>query len=160
MAFLGEHEVKVDAKGRIRLPGGLKQQLNPAAKGRFVVNRGFEQCLELYPYDVWQQVRARLNTLNQFKKKERNFIRVFLRGATELTLDGADRINVPKQLLGYAGIGKQAVITPGKNTLEIWNKEQYEQMLAIDSDDFADLAEDVLGDIDFEEPSESDNPES
>lgn len=150
MSFLGEYEIKLDAKGRMRLPGTLKQQLNPEVKGRFVINRGFEECLEIYPLDVWQKVRAKVERLNQFKKKERAFIRYFLRGATEIVLDGADRLNIPKHLLDYAGIASDAIITPGKNTLELWDKTKYENELAMDSDSFADLAEDVLGDFDLD----------
>ncbi|MFT4969047.1 MAG: MraZ protein [Chitinophagales bacterium] len=150
MSFLGEYELKLDAKGRMRLPGALKQQLNPEAKGRFVVNRGFEECLEIYPIDVWEKVRKKVERLNQFKKKERAFIRYFLRGATEIVLDSADRLNVPKHLLDYAGIDGEAIITPGKNTLELWDKSKYEKELAMDSDSFADLAEDVLGDFDLD----------
>lgn len=150
MSFLGEYELKLDAKGRLRLPGALKQQLSPEAKGRFVVNRGFEECLEIYPINVWQDVRNKVEKLNQFKKKERAFIRYFLRGATEVVLDGADRLNIPKHLLEYAGIKGDAIITPGKNTLELWNKVKYEKELAMDSDSFADLAEDVLGDVDLD----------
>ncbi|MGB1248386.1 MAG: division/cell wall cluster transcriptional repressor MraZ, partial [Chitinophagales bacterium] len=157
MGFLGEHEVKIDSKGRLRLPGALKQQLNPACKGRFVINRGFETCLEIYPFDVWEKVRTRIEKLNQFKKTNRAFIRAFLRGATELTLDSADRLNIPKQLLEWANIENGAILTPGKNTLELWNKDRYEEELSIDSDVFADLAEDVLGDIDFDEDKKSDD---
>ena len=150
MSFLGEYELKLDAKGRMRLPGALKQQLNPEVKGRFVINRGFEECLEIYPFDVWETVRKKVERLNQFKKKERAFIRYFLRGATEIVLDGADRLNVPKHLLDYAGIKGEAIITPGKNTLELWDKAKYEKELAMDSDSFADLAEDVLGDFNID----------
>ena len=150
MSFLGEYEIKLDAKGRLRLPGALKQQLTPEVKGRFVVNRGFEDCLEIYPFDVWEKVRAKVERLNQFKKKERQFIRFFLRGATEIVLDGSDRLNIPKHLLDYADIKGEAIITPGKNTLELWDKNKYEAELAFDSDSFADLAEDVLGDFDID----------
>lgn len=150
MSFLGEYEIKLDAKGRLRLPGALKQQLTPEVKGRFVVNRGFEECLEIYPFDVWEKVRAKVERLNQFKKKERAFIRYFLRGATEVVLDSADRLNLPKHLLDYAGIKGEAILTPGKNTLELWDRNKYEQELAMDSDSFADLAEDVLGDLDID----------
>ncbi|MEC7159727.1 MAG: division/cell wall cluster transcriptional repressor MraZ [Bacteroidota bacterium] len=151
VAFLGEHTVKIDAKGRMRLPGGLKQQMKPENKGRFVVNRGFESCLEIYPIDVWEKVRARIERLNQFKKKERSFIRYFMRGATEVVLDGQDRLNLPKHLLEYAGITGEAILTPGKNTLELWDSKRYEAELNISSDNFADLAEDVLGDLSVDE---------
>ena len=67
--FLGEHKVKVDSKGRIKLPAALKSQMNPEANGKFVVNRGFEGCLELYPLDVWIRYRKllqkKVNKLSQ-----------------------------------------------------------------------------------------------
>lgn len=149
MGFLGEYEIKLDDKGRLRLPVGLKKQMSPAANGRFVINRGFEKSLEIYPFDVWEKTRARVEKLNQFNKKNRQFIRAFLGGATELVLDTADRINIPKHLLEYADIKTDAILTPGKHTLELWNKKRYEEALNLDSDDFSDLAESVLGDIDL-----------
>ena len=148
MGFLGEYEIKIDSKGRMRLPTGIKKQLNPAANGRFVVNRGFEKSLEIYPFDVWEKTRAKVEKLNNFNKKHRKFIRAFLAGATELVLDSADRLNIPKHLLKYAEITNEAILTPGKHTLELWNKKRYFEELDIDSDDFADLAESVLGDND------------
>ena len=151
VAFLGEHTVKIDTKGRLRLPGALKQQMKPENKGRFVVNRGFESCLEIYPIDVWEKVRSRIERLNQFKKKERSFIRYFMRGATDVCLDGQDRLNLPKHLLEYAGIQGEAILTPGKNTLELWDLKRYDDELNISSDNFADLAEDVLGDLSEDE---------
>ncbi len=151
VAFLGEHTVKIDTKGRLRLPGALKQQMKPENKGRFVVNRGFESCLEIYPIDVWEKVRSRIERLNQFKKKERSFIRYFMRGATEVCLDGQDRLNLPKHLLEYAGIQGEAILTPGKNTLELWDLKRYDDELNISSDNFADLAEEVLGDLSEDE---------
>jgi len=149
MSFLGEHEIKIDSKGRMRLPAGIKKQLNPAANGRFVINRGFESTLQIYPFDVWEKTRAKVESLNTFNKQNRKFVRSFLAGATELVLDSADRINIPKHLLKYADITSEAILTPGKHTLELWNKKRYEAEMDFDSDDFADLAESVLGDIDL-----------
>lgn len=149
MGFLGEYEIKIDDKGRMRLPAGLKKQMSPAANGRFVVNRGFEKSLEIYPFDVWEKTRAKVEKLNNFNKKNRQFIRAFLGGATELVLDTADRINIPKHLLEYADITGEAILTPGKHTLELWNKKRYEAELDLDSDNFSELAESVLGDIDL-----------
>lgn len=144
--FLGEYEVKLDAKGRVRLPSALLKQMPPEIKGRFVVNRGFEKCLVLYPHDEWEKVSRKVNRLNRFVKKNREFIRYFFRGATELVLDGAERINVPNHLLGYADIKKELLLAANDNIIEIWNKENYEALMALDSDDFADLAEEVMGD--------------
>lgn len=146
MGFLGEHECKIDAKGRIKLPTAIKKQLHPSTKGRFVVNRGFEQCLVLYPFDEWERVRSKVDHLNTFKKKERNFVRYFYRGATEVALDGTDRLNLPKHLLEYGSIKKDALLTAHKNVIEIWNIKLYEKAMRMDSDEFAELAEEVMGD--------------
>ena len=109
--FLGEHICKVDAKGRVKLPSALKKQVESANKGRFVINRGFEKCLVLYPFDEWKRVTAKVNKLNTFKRKEREFVRYFYRGATKLVLDGTDRILLPKHLLEYAGVKKEMLMT-------------------------------------------------
>ena len=74
-----------------------------------------------------------------------------MRGATEVVLDGQDRLNLPKHLLEYAGITGEAILTPGKNTLELWDSKRYEAELNISSDNFSDLAEDVLGDLSVDE---------
>ncbi len=147
--FLGEHDCKLDSKGRLRLPAALKKQLQAAAAGRFVVNRGFEKCLVLYPYDEWQKISQRVNSLNTFEKKKRLFVRYFYRGATELVLDTNDRLNIPNHLLKYAEISKELFLASRQNVIEIWNKEHYEEQLAMDSDTFADLAEEVMGDNDL-----------
>ncbi len=144
--LLGEYQVKLDAKGRVKLPSGLKKQLNPADNGRFVINRGFEKCLVLYPFSEWEKVSARVNSLNRFVKKNREFIRYFFRGATELVLDSTDRLNIPNHLLKYADVDKELLLSANNNLIEVWNKDHYENLMQIDSDDFADLAEEVMGD--------------
>lgn len=147
--FLGEHRVKVDNKGRIKLPSSLKQQMNPEAQGKFVVNRGFEGCLELYPLDVWIRYRQVLQRkVNKFNPQHRKFIRRFISGATELALDGADRLNFPNHLLREIGVTGEAYLTPGQDTIEVWSVAKYEeQVLGLDAETYEGLANDVLGDI-------------
>jgi MraZ protein len=149
--FLGEYLCSLDNKGRIKLPVSLKGQLQPENAGRFVLNRGFEKCLTLYPWAEWQKITARVNKLNTFEKKKREFVRYFYRGATEITLDATDRMNLPKHLLEYAGITKEALLTARDNIIEIWDQKNYEGLMAIDSDEYADLAQDVMGDINLDE---------
>lgn len=154
--FLGEHKVKVDSKGRIKLPASLKQQMNPEAQGKFVVNRGFEGCLELYPLDVWVKYRAALQKkVNKFNPKHRIFIRRFISGATELSLDAADRLNFPNHLLNEIDVEKEAYLTPGQDTIELWSVAKYEeQVLGIDAETYEDLASEVLGDINLWEDNQ------
>lgn len=145
--LIGEFQCKLDAKGRVSLPTGLKRQIPTEAKETFVVNRGFEKCLTLYPKNEWDKETERINGLNQYKKEVRLFIRHFFRGATEMTLDGSSRLNLPNSLLSYADIDKEIVLFAHTNKIEIWDKATYDAMLDGDADDFADLAESVMGDF-------------
>ncbi|MBI2281237.1 MAG: division/cell wall cluster transcriptional repressor MraZ [Bacteroidetes bacterium] len=143
--FIGEFDCKLDAKGRLMLPSGLRKQLDPAAQERFVLNRGFEKCLVLYPKNEWEGISSEVNKLNQYVKKNREFIRYFYRGASELELDNTGRLLLPKRLLDYAGAEKEVVLFAYSNRIEVWDKKTYEGLLTDEPDDFADLAEEVMG---------------
>ncbi len=146
--LLGEYECKIDAKGRMRMPSGLISQLGEGEKHKFVINRGFEKCLMLYPEAVWQQISEEVNALNLYNKKNRDFVRYFYRGAQELLQDSADRILIPKRLLEYAGIEKDLILSAYNGRIEIWAKDEYDTMLDQEPTDFSDLADDVLGKLD------------
>tara|TARA_R110000868_G_scaffold322933_2_gene583852 strand:- start:194 stop:670 length:477 start_codon:yes stop_codon:yes gene_type:complete len=143
--FIGEFDCKLDPKGRLMLPSGLRKQLSPEANESFVVNRGFEQCLVLYPKNDWDRISAEVNQLNQYVKKNREFIRYFYRGATELGIDGTGRILLPKRLQEYGEIEKEVVLFAYSDRIEIWNKDKYESLLTDEPEDFANLAEEVMG---------------
>lgn len=143
--FIGEFDCKLDPKGRLMLPSGLRKQLSPEANESFVVNRGFEQCLVLYPKNDWDRISAEVNQLNQYIKKNREFIRYFYRGATELGIDGTGRILLPKRLQEYGEIEKEVVLFAYSDRIEIWNKDKYESLLTDEPEDFANLAEEVMG---------------
>lgn len=142
--FLGEFECKLDPKGRVMLPAGLKKQLSPEAQDRFVINRGFEKCLVLYPLNEWKVISEEVNQLNLYAKKNREFARYFFRGATELSMDTTNRLLLPKPLLDYASIDKDLVLFAYSNRIEVWSKANYESLLNDEPDDFASLAEEVM----------------
>lgn len=146
--LLGEYECKLDPKGRLRLPSGLIGQLGEGRQIRFVINRGFEKCLMLYPEPVWLKISEEINQLNTYNKKNRDFMRYFYRGAQEIELDGADRILLPKRLQEYAGIDKDVILSAYNGRIEIWAQEEYDRMMEEEPTDFSDLAEDVLGKAD------------
>lgn len=143
--FIGEFDCKLDSKGRLMLPSGLRKQLDPAAQERFVLNRGFEKCLVLYPKNEWEHISSEVNKLNQYVKKNREFIRYFYRGASELELDNTGRILLPKRMLEYAAADKDVVLFAYSNRIEVWDKKTYEGLLTDEPDDFATLAEEVMG---------------
>ena len=149
--FVGEFNCKLDSKGRMLFPSGLKRQLDPNAQDSFVVNRGFEGCLVLFPNNEWDKITERLKKLNLFVAKNRKFYRQFHNGATPISLDSNGRVLLPKHLLKHAGIGKDAVVFAYADRIEVWAKDRYEAEMSEGMDDFADLAEDVMGKVDNDE---------
>lgn len=143
--LIGEYECRVDDKSRVILPSALKKQISQDAQDRFVINRGFEGCLVLYPMDVWKETTARIDKLNLFVRDNRKFVRFFYNGATELSLDSQNRLLLPKSLLGYASIDKEIILFAYSDRIEVWNKSTYQQLLAGEPEDFAQLAEKVMG---------------
>jgi len=144
-ALIGEYECKLDDKGRLMLPSGLKKQLPPKEQKKFVVNRGFEKQLNLYPRKEWEKIAAQLNSLNLYKKQDREFVRKMNNGATEIEIDGSGRVLLPKGLMIYAGIDKDAILFAHSNKIEIWSKKEYDKYMNEGADDFATLAEKVMG---------------
>ena len=157
LQILGEYDCKIDAKGRMRLPVQLLKQLRQDASHIFVINRGVERCLKLYPKKVWDEFSLKVTKLNPYKKKNRDFIRYFYRGASELTLDSADRILLSKRLLEYAGIDKEVIIMGMQDHVEIWSKPDYDELIENEPDNFSDLAEDVWGDKEYNGSADSDD---
>lgn len=143
--FLGEFECKLDAKGRLMLPAGLRKQMPEAEREGLIVNRGFEKHLVIYTRKEWDRIVEDLSKLNQYEKRTREFIRYFTRGASELSLDAAGRILLPKSLLEYGGIGADAVLASQFNKIEVWSKDAYDAQLDNEPDNFANLAEEVMG---------------
>ncbi|MGA8854360.1 MAG: division/cell wall cluster transcriptional repressor MraZ [Christiangramia sp.] len=149
--LIGTYECKVDAKGRLMVPSALKKQLAPMLQEGFVIKRSvFQNCLELYPMSQWNVLMTRMNGLNRFKKKNNDFIRRFTAGVKTVEVDTNGRLLIPKDLVGFAGIEKEIVLSSAINIVEIWDKDKYEQTLYASSDDFADLAEEVMGNDDFD----------
>ena len=141
----------MDVKGRLMFPSGFKSQIPSAVADGFVIKRSiFMKCLELYPVEEWKLESTRINKLNRFKKKNVDFIRKFMAGVKSAALDNAGRILIPKDLINYGGIKREIVLASVVNKIEIWDKAEYEKVIDYDPDEFADLAEDVMGDIDVE----------
>lgn len=144
--LIGEFDCKLDTKGRMVLPAALKRQVPDAERNGLVINRGFERHLVIYTKNEWEKITAKLAKLNPYKAQNRKFIRDFTRGATELSLDSANRVLLPKSLLEYAGIHTEIVLSCQFSKIEVWSKEAYSQLWEDEGgDDFAALAEEVMG---------------
>ena len=154
-SLIGTYECKADAKGRLMVPAPLKKQLLSVVEEGFVLKRAvFQPCLELYPMAEWNKLMQKVNKLNRFNKKNNDFIRRFTAGVKVIEVDASGRLLVPKDLLTFSGISKQVVLASAVNIVEIWDKDKYEQAINDAAVDFADLAEEVMGqdDSDYELP--------
>jgi transcriptional regulator MraZ len=128
------------------LPSALKKQLSSSMQKGFVLKRAvFQSCLELYPMQEWEALMQKVNKLNRFKKKNNDFIRRFTAGVKLIELDASGRLLVPKDLIAFAGISKEIVVSSAVNIVEIWDKDNYEKAIDDAVIDFADLAEEVMG---------------
>jgi MraZ protein len=143
--FLGEFEATLDPKGRFLLPAGIKKQLKEGENTQFVINRGFEKCLTLYPLSSWTPIFEKISQLNDFDPKVREFRRFFLNGAIALELDSAGRILVPKNLMEHAGLERDIVLVSAVNKMEIWDKGHYQKFFdSYSSEAFSSLAASVM----------------
>ena len=146
MVFLGEYEVTLDAKGRFLLPVGIKKQLPEDASEKFVIARGFEKCLTLYPKKNWDPIMAEMIKVNDYKAENREFLRYFTMGAADMELDTAGRLLLPPNLKMYAGLEKDVVLVSVINKIEIWDKSKYQQFFdSFSLEKYSDLAERVMG---------------
>jgi len=134
------------------LPAVLKKQLAPVVQSGFVLKRAvFQPCLELYPMPEWEKLMQKVNKLNRFNKKNDAFIRRFTAGVKVVEVDATGRLLIPKDLLKFSGITKQTVLATAVNIVEIWDKDRYEKAIDDAALDFADLAEEVMGQDEVED---------
>lgn len=155
--LLGEYNCKIDAKGRLMFPARLRKQLNSVLQYGLVVNRDiFEGCLVIYPQPEWDKVNREMSRLSRYNKKHQLFQRKFMKGATNVELDGSGRMNIPALLLEHAGIElpnvNEIIVSGLGEKIEVWSKTRYDRNVLDDVEDFdfGSLAEDVRKDI---EPS-------
>ena len=144
--LIGTYECKIDVKGRLLIPSAFKKQLAPVIPKGFVLKRAvFQNCLELYPLEQWEELIKKVNSLNRFKKKNNDFIRRFTAGVKFIELDSNGRLLIPKDLIEFSNIKREVTLSTSVNIIEIWDKSSYEKAIADSRDGFAQLAEEVMG---------------
>ena len=147
--FKGKYEYSIDSKGRVNLPSKLRKNLNPESDGAFVVTRGLETCLYLYPMETWNRLEQDLSSkLNVYREQDRLFLRTLLMWVHEVALDKQSRIMIPNELLEFAQIKTGVVLIGALDKIEIWDSEELKKYLDRYSDQsYEDVAARVMGDI-------------
>ncbi len=151
-SFVGDNQCKIDAKGRIVFPSSFKKQMpNVSGQDRFVLKKDiYEKCLILYTWAEWEHQNELIRKkLNPYNKEHSRFLRAFYKGTAELTLDNNNRLLLPKRLLNQIEVDKVVYLSGQDKKIEIWAKELYENNVP-DEAEFAQLAENILGNIELE----------
>ena len=134
--FMGEYHQKIDDKGRLTIASKLRYELGES----FIVTRGLDNCLFIYPKEEWNQVISKYKELPN-TKDARNFMRFFLSGATEVNFDKQGRINIPMPLIKYSDLLKDCIVIGVNERLEIWSKENWDSFIENNEENLSDIAD-------------------
>ncbi len=138
--FIGEYHHNIDEKGRLIMPSKFRNDLGES----FVITRGIDTCLFVYPLETWNQITSKLNELSFTKKDVRSFQRFFLSGATICEFDKQGRINITSPLTNYASLNKECVIIGVNDRIEIWSRDNFDSFLNDNFDNISDIAENLF----------------
>ena len=146
-SFTGEYHNSLDGKNRLNIPAKFRRALDPVNDRTFILTRGFDQCLLLYPLNEWQEVESQLSHLSSIRSRDRDFVRSITRYATPVQYDGQGRVQIPETLINYSGISKDITIIGMIKKIELWNPETLNKRDQLDAGvadkDFDDLANEI-----------------
>ncbi|WP_438433403.1 division/cell wall cluster transcriptional repressor MraZ [Gorillibacterium sp. sgz500922] len=138
--FMGEHQHSIDEKGRLTIPSRFREELGAS----FVITRGLDQCLFVYPSSEWSVLEQKLKSLSLMKSDARAFTRFFFSGAVECELDKQGRVNLPKNLTEHAKLDKDCVVIGVSNRVEIWSRAVWEEYSQKSEESFNEIAEKLV----------------
>ncbi len=140
LLFMGEFNHNIDTKGRLIIPAKFRDELGDS----FVITRGLDQCLFVYPMNEWHRIEEKLKALPFTKKDARAFTRFFFSGASESALDKQGRVSIGNSLREYAKLVKDCVVIGVSTRLEIWDQETWSRYFAQSEESFNDISESLL----------------
>lgn len=143
-SFKGSYRYSVDNKGRINLPAKLRKYVSPEANDTFVITRGFERCLFVYPIDEWSKIEEHLRALSNYDPEHRLFTRAILELAVESQLDGQARLSIPQELREYANIRTEIIIIGTLDKIELWDPVNYTEYKKGQSETYESIAAKVM----------------
>ncbi|HEY7726948.1 MAG TPA: division/cell wall cluster transcriptional repressor MraZ [Candidatus Eisenbacteria bacterium] len=143
-SFLGTYRHSIDHKGRVSIPSRFRRALSGDAEETFIILRGLESCVSLYPLDEWRGMEERLRSRTFYEATNRRFQRTMLQHASHGALDAQGRVAIPPALLGYASLKKEAVVNGVLDHIEIWDPQLFERYLEGSDRSFEDMAGELL----------------
>lgn len=138
--FLGTYSPRLDEKGRLILPAKFRDRL----AGGMVITRGQERCLYVFAMDEFVRLTEQTRAAPMTSKAVRDYLRVFLSGASDEIPDKQGRVTLPGNLREYAGIGRDLAVIGAGTRIEIWDAGAWSAYLAANEQSFAEQAEEVV----------------
>lgn len=138
--MMGEYSHALDEKGRITIPARLRDDLD----NHFVMTKGLDGCLFLYPMDEWRKMEERLKALPMTNANARAFQRLFLAGAQDVEIDRQFRVTIPPRLREYAGVVKDVVLVGVSSRVELWAQEKWQSYQKDAQQGYEDVAEKMV----------------
>jgi MraZ protein len=139
--FTGEYDCKLDAKGRLALPSKVKSKLPEVSGNQLVLSMGLEPCLVIYTLVEYRKIFSQVASLNEFNSENRRLQRNFFRRVSEVELDSAGRLLIPRHMSLYAHLDKDITLVGMGNRLELWDAESYMQYIIKDGEEFSELVQ-------------------
>ena len=137
--FMGEYNHTIDAKGRLIVPAKFREILGD----NFIVTKGLDGCLFVYPNDEWTRFEEKLKSLPLTNKNARQFTRFLLAGAAACEVDKQGRILLPQVLRGFASLEKDVVLVGVASRIEIWSRERWDESMNTYDGDMDEVAENM-----------------
>lgn len=124
--FVGEYRYNLEEKGRLFIPVEFRRDLTPEAQNTFVATQGQDECIAVYPLNVWKEViEKELLNYPQDTPEQRWMVRHFTKPAKYIKIDSQGRINIPQRLLEYAKLNKEVMIVGALRRIELWHPDNY-----------------------------------
>lgn len=136
---MGEYHHNLDEKNRLIIPSKLREEMGDL----FVLTRGLDECLFIYPREEWNRIIEKYKELPN-TKDARNFMRFFLAGATECSFDKQGRISISSPLMRYAELEHECVIIGVNDHLEVWSEDRWEDFMNTNEREFSDIADNLF----------------
>lgn len=143
--FRGRFELTIDAKGRFNVPSRFRDTLRERYDERLIITN-FDNCLVAYPFSEWVEIERKASSLSMVRKEAKRFLRFFVSGAAECSLDRQGRVLIPPVLRDFAGLDRDIVLAGMLSRMEIWSRERWNEELKLSKESFEDMA-DVLSDL-------------
>ncbi len=143
-SFKGLYQYSLDSKGRVNIPAKFRKAMAPESQETFVITRGLEGCLFVYPLDEWNRIEKKLRNLSMTQKSNRLFVRMLTSHAAEASYDRQGRIAIPPYLAELARIEKDVLIIGALERIEIWSPKVYDEYISGSPETFESVAEKII----------------